>query len=115
MWVNKENPGETEIRYPADSYHFRPLTPDDCDSREQPPKREAYPDYPSFIFHGPFHDRETHEEYFVHGPGFPLSRISGRVTDPYFPAPEKILNLTEDADDHMFDEQAVYPAVRYRR
>jgi magnesium transporter len=58
-WVNIENPGEAEIQYLADNYHFHPLALDDCVSRKQLPKLDVYPGYLFFVFHFPFYDKET--------------------------------------------------------
>jgi magnesium transporter len=58
-WVNILNPGQAEIDFLAETYHFHPLALDDCVSRKQLPKVDVYPGYLFFIFHYPFYDKQT--------------------------------------------------------
>ena len=58
-WVNVFNPGQAEIDYLAEEYHFHPLALDDCVSRKQLPKLDLYPGYLFFIFHFPYYDKQT--------------------------------------------------------
>ncbi len=58
-WINILNPGQEEIDYLAETYHFHPLALDDSVSRKQLPKVDVYPGYLFFIFHYPFYDKKT--------------------------------------------------------
>ena len=58
-WINILNPGQEEIDYLSETYHFHPLALDDCVSRKQLPKIDVYPGYLFFIFHYPFYDKQT--------------------------------------------------------
>ena len=50
-WVDIVPPKKAEIEYLAENYKFHPLDLDDCLSRKQLPKLDAYPDYLFLIFH----------------------------------------------------------------
>lgn len=50
-WVDIVPPKKAEIEYLAENYNFHPLDLDDCLSRKQLPKLDAYPDYLFLIFH----------------------------------------------------------------
>jgi magnesium transporter len=58
-WVNIQSPTERETEYLAQNYHFHQLALDDCLSRKQLPKIDAYPGYLFFIFHFPVYDKAT--------------------------------------------------------
>jgi len=49
-------------------------------------------------------DEEARKENLEFGSGFLLYRILDRATDAYFPVLDKILSLTEDVEDVVFDE-----------
>jgi magnesium transporter len=48
---------------------------------------------------------ESCEKNFGHGSGYLLYRIIDRAVDSYFPVLDKILSLTEDVEDRVFDEK----------
>jgi magnesium transporter len=56
-WVNIEAATERETAWLADTYHFHQLALDDCISRKQIPKVDAYPGYLFFVFHYPLYDK----------------------------------------------------------
>ena len=58
-WVNVESASERETEWLADTYHFHQLALDDCISRKQIPKIDAYPGYLFFVFHYPLYDKTT--------------------------------------------------------
>ena len=58
-WVNIEVATERETDWLADTYHFHPLALDDCISRKQIPKVDAFPGYLFFVFHYPLFDKIT--------------------------------------------------------
>jgi magnesium transporter len=49
-------------------------------------------------------DEDVRKENFSQGSGFLLYRILDRAIDAYFPILDKILSLTEDMEDKVFDE-----------
>lgn len=49
-------------------------------------------------------DEDARKENMSFGSGFLLYRILDRATDSYFPVLDKILSLTEDVEDVVFDE-----------
>jgi magnesium transporter len=58
-WVNIESPTKRETEWLAQNYHFHPLALDDCLSRKQISKLDAYPGYLFFVFHYPLYHKET--------------------------------------------------------
>jgi magnesium transporter len=50
-------------------------------------------------------NEDSRKEYFSGGSGFLLYRILDRIIDSYFPVLDKILSLTEDLEDSVFDEE----------
>ena len=58
-WVNIENPTARETAYLAQNYSFHPLDLDDCLSRIQRPKIDAYKDYLFLVFHFPVFNKEA--------------------------------------------------------
>jgi magnesium transporter len=58
-WVNIEAATERETAWLADTYHFHPLTLDDCISRKQITKIDVFPGYLFFVFHYPLFDKIT--------------------------------------------------------
>lgn len=58
-WIDIVPPTERETAYLAENYHFHPLDLDDCLSRKQLPKIDAYKDYLFLIFHFPVYNKET--------------------------------------------------------
>jgi len=58
-WVNIEKPTERETEYLAQNYPFHPLDLDDCLSRIQRPKIDAYKDYLFLVFHFPVFSKEA--------------------------------------------------------
>ena len=58
-WVNIEHPTEKETEYLAQNYSFHPLDLDDCLSRIQRPKIDAYKDYLFLVFHFPVFYKEA--------------------------------------------------------
>lgn len=58
-WVNIENPTARETEYLAQNYSFHPLDLDDCLSRIQRPKIDAYKDYLFLVFHFPVFNKEA--------------------------------------------------------
>ena len=58
-WINIEGPTEKETEYLAQNYPFHPLDLDDCLSRIQRPKIDAYKDYLFLVFHFPVFSKET--------------------------------------------------------
>jgi magnesium transporter len=50
-------------------------------------------------------NEETRQEYFSQGSGYLLYRILDRSIDSYFPVLDKILSLTDDLEDSVFDEE----------
>ena len=58
-WVDIETPTERETEYLAENYKFHPLDLDDCLSRIQRPKIDAYPNYLFLVFHFPVFSKET--------------------------------------------------------
>ena len=57
-WVNIEHPTAREMEYLAQNYPFNQLDLDDCLSRRQRPKLDAYKDYLFFIFLFSIYSRE---------------------------------------------------------
>lgn len=49
-------------------------------------------------------NEETRQEYFSKGSGYLLYRILDRSIDAYFPVLDKILSLTDELEDDVFDE-----------
>jgi magnesium transporter len=49
-------------------------------------------------------DEAVRRDNFTNGSGFLLYRILDRAVDAYFPILDKILSLTEDIEDRVFDE-----------
>jgi magnesium transporter len=49
-------------------------------------------------------NEDTREEYMSAGSGFLLYTILDRAIDSYFPVLDKIMELTEDVEDSVFDE-----------
>jgi magnesium transporter len=58
-WVNIELPTKREIEWLAQNYQFHPMALDDCLSRKQISKLDAYPGYLFFVFHYPLYHKET--------------------------------------------------------
>ena len=58
-WANIEHPTVREIAYLAEHYPFHQLDLDDCLSRIQRPKIDAYPDYLFLVLHFPVFDKNT--------------------------------------------------------
>ncbi len=58
-WVNIEAPTERETEYLAQNYSFHPLDLDDCLSRIQRPKIDAYKDYLFLVLHFPVFSKEA--------------------------------------------------------
>jgi len=58
-WVDIAPPTEKETEYLAQNYPFHPLDLDDCLSRIQRPKIDAYPDYLFLVFHFPVFSKEA--------------------------------------------------------
>ena len=50
-------------------------------------------------------NEDTRQEYFSQGSGYLLYRILDRSIDSYFPVLDKILSLTDDLEDSVFDEE----------
>ena len=50
-------------------------------------------------------NEEARKEYLSHGSGYLLYRILDRAIDSYFPVLDKILSLTDDLEDSVFDEE----------
>jgi magnesium transporter len=48
---------------------------------------------------------EARQEYLSHGSGYLLYRILDRALDSYFPVLDKIMSLTEDIEDSVFNEE----------
>ncbi|HAS04470.1 MAG TPA: magnesium transporter [Dehalococcoidia bacterium] len=57
-WVDISPPGQSEIDYLAENYHFHPLDLDDTLSRRQRPKIDEYKDYLFIVFHFPIYSKE---------------------------------------------------------
>lgn len=57
-WIDIERPTATETSYLAEHYLFHPLDLDDCLSRIQRPKVDAYPDYLFIVFHFPVFNKK---------------------------------------------------------
>ena len=58
-WVNIEGPTEKETEYLAQNYPFHQLDLDDCRSRIQRPKIDAYKHYLFLVFHFPVFSKEA--------------------------------------------------------
>ncbi|MFC2063220.1 magnesium/cobalt transporter CorA [Chloroflexota bacterium] len=58
-WVNIEKPTEQETDYLAQHYPFHPLDLDDCLSRIQRPKIDAYKEYLFLVLHFPVFSKES--------------------------------------------------------
>jgi magnesium transporter len=58
-WVDIEHPTEKETEYLAQHYPFHPLDLDDCLSRIQRSKIDAYKDYLFLVFHFPVFNKEA--------------------------------------------------------
>lgn len=58
-WVDIATPTERDTEYLAENYKFHPLDLDDCLSRIQRPKIDAYPNYLFLVFHFPVFSKET--------------------------------------------------------
>jgi magnesium transporter len=56
-WIDIAPPGQSEIDYLAENYHFHPLDLDDTLSRRQRPKIDEYKDYLFIIFHFPIYSK----------------------------------------------------------
>ncbi len=57
-WLNIEKAGEAETTYLGERYGFHPLDLDDCLSRIQRPKIDAYPGYIFIVLHFPAYRKE---------------------------------------------------------
>jgi magnesium transporter len=57
-WIDIAPPGQNEIDYLAENYHFHPLDLDDTLSRRQRPKIDEYKDYLFIVFHFPIYSKE---------------------------------------------------------
>jgi magnesium transporter len=57
-WIDIAPPGQNEIDYLAENYHFHPLDLDDTLSRRQRPKIDEYKDYLFLVFHFPIYSKE---------------------------------------------------------
>ncbi|MDD4923725.1 MAG: magnesium/cobalt transporter CorA [Dehalococcoidales bacterium] len=57
-WIDIAPPGQSEIDYLAENYHFHPLDLDDTLSRRQRPKIDEYKDYLFIVFHFPIYSKE---------------------------------------------------------
>lgn len=51
FWVDMESPSEADDRVLLDTFHFHPLTVEDCRANRHHPKVEEFPDYLYFIVH----------------------------------------------------------------
>ena len=51
FWVDIEAPSEADDRLLLDTFHFHPLTVEDCRANRHHPKVEEFPDYIYFIVH----------------------------------------------------------------
>ncbi|OGO19641.1 MAG: hypothetical protein A2144_13275 [Chloroflexi bacterium RBG_16_50_9] len=58
-WVDIVPPTEEATKYLAERYHFHPLALDDCLSRKQLSKIDAFPGYLFFVFHFPVYNKAT--------------------------------------------------------
>ena len=58
-WIDIEHPSEKEVDYLAQNYPFHPLDLDDCLSRIQRPKIDAYKDYLFLVLHFPIFNKEA--------------------------------------------------------
>ena len=58
-WIDIVEPTKEATQYLAEHYNFHPLDLDDCISRRQISKIDAYPDYLFVIFHLPVYDKAT--------------------------------------------------------
>src|SRR5215467_7290550 len=52
IWVDMEQPTEADERILLDTFHFHPLTVEDCRENRHYPKIEEFPNYLYFIVHG---------------------------------------------------------------
>jgi magnesium transporter len=57
-WIDIAPPGQSEIDYLAENYHFHPLDLDDTLSRRQRPKIDEYKDYLFIVLHFPIYSKE---------------------------------------------------------
>lgn len=57
-WIDIAPPGQSEIDFLAEKYHFHPLDLDDTLSRRQRPKIDEYKDYLFIVFHFPIYSKE---------------------------------------------------------
>ncbi len=57
-WIDIAPPGQNEIDYLAEKYHFHPLDLDDTLSRRQRPKIDEYKNYLFMVFHFPIYSKE---------------------------------------------------------
>jgi len=57
-WIDIAPPGQNEIDYLAENYHFHPLDLDDTLSRRQRPKIDEYKDYLFIVLHFPIYSKE---------------------------------------------------------
>jgi magnesium transporter len=57
-WVDIAPPGQNEIDFLAEKYHFHPLDLDDTLSRRQRPKIDEYKDYLFIVLHFPIYSKE---------------------------------------------------------
>jgi len=64
LWVDLENPTDSEIRILSDVFKFHPLTIEDCLHRKQRSKVENYKDY-YFIVMNVFKGRKLEEEFRI--------------------------------------------------
>jgi magnesium transporter len=74
-WIDIAPPGQSEIDYLAENYHFHPLDLDDTLSRRQRPKIDEYKNYLFIVFHFPIYSKE--EKVLISS----QSRVHGRNTD----------------------------------
>jgi magnesium transporter len=58
IWIDIAPPGQNEIDYLAEKYHFHPLDLDDTLSRRQRPKIDEYKNYLFMVFHFPIYSKE---------------------------------------------------------
>ena len=58
-WVYIEKPGDQEVYYLAQNYHFHPLNLDDVVSRVQRPKIDGYDDHLFIVLHFPVFSKQS--------------------------------------------------------
>lgn len=111
-WINIINPGQKEIDYLREKFHFHPLDLKDCLTQSQRSKVDIYPDYIFLVLLFPIYNKETQEisasevDFFISKDYlislhkndlkplkgfFNICNLNNKIQDKYFTEPEALL------------------------